>query len=87
LLYLSSLEEDGIEARKRFEAWGAGLKIYLDVDDLRILTREDLPEFVARVGGQLPSLTAGGKAEQTDSTFLRTATSLAALLIFSVKRD
>ena len=43
-LYLSTIDEcDRETARKRFESWRATVKVALDVDDLPILTSEDIP--------------------------------------------
>jgi hypothetical protein len=49
VLYLSSLDAVGLEARKQFEDWRAGLTIDLNFNGMPVLTREDLPQLVSRV--------------------------------------
>ncbi len=49
LLYLSSLDGDGVGAQTRFEKWCAGLPIDLDFDGLPILTLIDLSQILARI--------------------------------------
>jgi molybdopterin-guanine dinucleotide biosynthesis protein len=46
VLYLSSLNGDGVAARRQFEEWRSGLSIDLDFTALPIFTREDLPRFI-----------------------------------------
>lgn len=47
VLYLSSLTDDGVTARKRFDEWRTSLNMELDFDGCPILTREDLPRFIS----------------------------------------
>ena len=49
ILYLSSLDKDGGAARKQFAEWRASLRIELGIDGMPILTREDLPQLLARL--------------------------------------
>jgi molybdopterin-guanine dinucleotide biosynthesis protein len=49
LLYLSSLNTEGIAARKQFEEWRSSLTIDLDFNGLPIFTREDIPRFISRI--------------------------------------
>jgi len=49
VLYLSSLDADGLTARKQFAEWRQSLLIDLDFNGLPIFTREDLPQFLMRV--------------------------------------
>ncbi len=49
VLYLSSLDADGLTARKQFAEWRKSLVIDLDFNGLPIFTREDLPQFLMRV--------------------------------------
>jgi len=49
LLYLSSLDGDGVGAQTRFEKWRASLPIDLDFDGLPILTLIDLSQILARI--------------------------------------
>lgn len=49
VLYLSSLEEDAVSARKQFEEWKARLPIDLHFDGLPILTRDDIPQLVPQI--------------------------------------
>jgi molybdopterin-guanine dinucleotide biosynthesis protein len=49
VLYLSSLDADGIDARKQFELWRAGLTIDLNFNGMPVLTSEDLPQLVSQV--------------------------------------
>ena len=49
LLYLSSLDQNGLTARKQFEEWRAGLTVDLHLDRLPIFTREDLPQFISLI--------------------------------------
>jgi molybdopterin-guanine dinucleotide biosynthesis protein len=48
VLYLSSLDADGIEARKQFAAWRAGLTIDLNFNGMPVFTFEDLPRLVSQ---------------------------------------
>lgn len=49
LLYLSSLNADGLTACREFEEWSRNLAIDLDFNHLSIFTREDLPRFISVV--------------------------------------
>ncbi len=49
VLYLSSLETDGVEARKQFAAWRASLTIDLDFNGMPMFTRDDLPRFISLI--------------------------------------
>ena len=49
VLYLSSLNADCLTARKEFEEWTRNLAIDFDFKRLPILTRADLPRFIANV--------------------------------------
>ena len=49
VLYLSSLAEDGLSARKRFEEWRRSLTVDLPFDHLPIFTREDLPRLISQI--------------------------------------
>jgi len=49
VLYLSTLNGEGIAARRQFEEWRSSLTIDLDFDHLPIFTREDLPRLVSRI--------------------------------------
>jgi molybdopterin-guanine dinucleotide biosynthesis protein len=49
VVYLSSIDADGFDARKQFEEWRAGLALDLDFNRLPILTREDLPRLISRI--------------------------------------
>jgi molybdopterin-guanine dinucleotide biosynthesis protein len=48
-LYLSSLLDDGVEARRQFESWRAALPIDLEIQGLPILTREDISQLSATI--------------------------------------
>lgn len=60
LLYISSLDADGISARKQFREWRAGLKIDLDLQGLPILTHEDLLAIVERIHRHIVRTTTKG---------------------------
>jgi molybdopterin-guanine dinucleotide biosynthesis protein len=49
VLYLSSIDADGIATRKQFEEWRTGLAVDLDFNGLPVFTREDLPRLVSRI--------------------------------------
>ena len=49
VLYLSSLEADGVSARKQFEEWRARLTIDLHFDGLPIFTRDDISQLVPQI--------------------------------------
>jgi len=49
VLYLSSIDADGVAARKQFDEWRASLTIALDFNGLPIVTREDFPQVVSRI--------------------------------------
>jgi molybdopterin-guanine dinucleotide biosynthesis protein len=49
LLFLSSLDQDGIAARKQFAEFCAGLELNLHFDHLPIVTREDILQLVSRI--------------------------------------
>ena len=49
LLYLSSLDADGVTARRQFEEWRSSLTIDLDFNGLPIFTREHLPRFISYI--------------------------------------
>jgi molybdopterin-guanine dinucleotide biosynthesis protein len=48
-LYLSTLGSSGLTAKKQFEQFHAGLKIGLDLSDLRIIIREDFPLLLSTI--------------------------------------
>jgi molybdopterin-guanine dinucleotide biosynthesis protein len=48
-LYLSSLDADGNRARAQFHEWRVALAIDLNLDDLPIFTREDIPALLERI--------------------------------------
>ena len=48
-LYISSLDDDGVSARRQFDEWRAGLTVDLHLQDLPILTHSDLPRFVSQI--------------------------------------
>ena len=48
-LYLSSIDTDGLSARRQFEEFRARLAIDLDLSDLQILTHEDFPKLISRI--------------------------------------
>jgi molybdopterin-guanine dinucleotide biosynthesis protein len=48
-VYLSSLDGNDTQARKEFEEWRANLKINFDFNTPPILTRQDIPQLVARL--------------------------------------
>jgi len=52
-LYLSSLNKDGIAARRQFAEWRASLTIDLTCEDLPLLTGEDITEFVKCIAGRM----------------------------------
>jgi molybdopterin-guanine dinucleotide biosynthesis protein len=52
VLYLSSLNGDGIAARREFEEWQSSLTIDLDFNGIPIFTHEDLPRFVSCINQQ-----------------------------------
>jgi len=47
ILYLSSLNLDGIAARKQFDEWLSGLTVDLDFNGAPVFTREDLPRLIS----------------------------------------
>jgi molybdopterin-guanine dinucleotide biosynthesis protein len=49
LLYLTTLGATAKNAKKQFEEFRAGLSIDLDLDALRIITREDLPLLLSTI--------------------------------------
>jgi hypothetical protein len=49
LLYLSSLTQDGLSARKEFAKWRGSLAVDLHLDRLPIFTREDLPRLISQI--------------------------------------
>jgi molybdopterin-guanine dinucleotide biosynthesis protein len=49
LLYLSSLDDDGVTARKQFEDWRQGLSTEIDCHGLAVFTHEDLPRLISRI--------------------------------------
>ena len=49
VLFLSSLNGNGVAARRQFEEWRSNLTIPLDFDGLPVLTREDIPQFASRI--------------------------------------
>jgi hypothetical protein len=49
LLYLSSLEADGVTVRKQFEDWCKSLSIEIDFNGLPIFTHEDLPRLISHI--------------------------------------
>ncbi len=53
VLFLSSLRDDGVAARKEFEEWRANLRIPLNFVGLPILTREDLPQFTSYLNKEM----------------------------------
>jgi molybdopterin-guanine dinucleotide biosynthesis protein len=48
MLYLSSIDADGVTARKQFDEWRASLTFDLSFNALPIFTRDDLPQFTRR---------------------------------------
>jgi molybdopterin-guanine dinucleotide biosynthesis protein len=51
LVYISSLEADGAEARAQFEEWRNRLSIDLQFNGLDILTRENIPGLISLILG------------------------------------
>jgi hypothetical protein len=49
LLYLSSLDADGVTARKQFAEWRASLNINLDFDGIPVLTSDDLTQLLLQI--------------------------------------
>lgn len=49
LVYLSSLEANGVEARTQFESWRNNLSIGLQFKGLPIFTREDIPGLTSLI--------------------------------------
>lgn len=49
LLFLSSLNGDGLTARKQFNDWQLSLKIDLNFDGLPVFTQEDLPRLMSLI--------------------------------------
>jgi molybdopterin-guanine dinucleotide biosynthesis protein len=49
LLYLSTVNGQGANARLEFENWRASLAIDLDLDQLPLLTAEDLPQLIESI--------------------------------------
>jgi hypothetical protein len=64
LLYLSSIDMDGVTARRQFEEFRARLTIDLDLNDLPILTHEDLPTLISSIN-QCANLVEGAAALST----------------------
>lgn len=48
-LYLSSLDLDGLAARRQFERWRAVVSFNLDLNGLPAFTCEDIPQLVERI--------------------------------------
>lgn len=49
-MYLSTIDEaDGVTARARFDLWRAGLTTDLNLNGLPVLTRQDIPQLIARI--------------------------------------
>lgn len=67
ILYLSSLDGDGRVARKQFAEWRASLTIDLDFERIPILTREDLPQLLARLCAAPERPAQHPPAEEADS--------------------
>jgi molybdopterin-guanine dinucleotide biosynthesis protein len=49
VLYVSSLNRDSRRAREEFEAWRSNLPIHLELDDLPIVTSEDVPRLLQMI--------------------------------------
>jgi hypothetical protein len=49
LVYLSSLEVNGVEARTQFESWRNNLSVELQFKGLPIFTREDIPGLTSLI--------------------------------------
>lgn len=49
VLYLSSLNDDVMAARRQFGEWRSSLRIDIDFNGLPVFTREDVPEIIARI--------------------------------------
>jgi molybdopterin-guanine dinucleotide biosynthesis protein len=49
LLYLSSVNGQGANARLEFETWRASLAIDLDLDQLPLVTAQDLPQLIESI--------------------------------------
>jgi hypothetical protein len=49
VLYLSSLEEDGLSARKQFKEWQARVTIDLHCDGLPIFTRDEISQLLPQI--------------------------------------
>jgi len=49
LVYISSLEADGAEARAQFENWRNNLSIELQFNGLRVFTRENIPGLISLI--------------------------------------
>ena len=49
LVYISSLEADGAEARAQFESWRNNLSIDLQFNGLHIFTRENIPGLISLI--------------------------------------
>ena len=49
LVYISSLEADGAEARAQFENWRNNLSIDLQFNGLRVFTRENIPGLISLI--------------------------------------
>ena len=63
VVYLSSLDKNGSQARQEFEEWRASLTIDFDFDTLPALTREDIPQFVARLYQQQRGIKPSSRSE------------------------
>ena len=49
-IYLSIIDDsDAATARVRFEEWRAGLSIVMDLNDMPVFTKEDIPRLVERI--------------------------------------
>jgi hypothetical protein len=46
VLYLSTLNGNGLDARREFQDWRNGLTIDLELDGLPIITAEDIPDLI-----------------------------------------
>ncbi len=59
-LYLSTLDDcDSRTARARFNEWRAAAIIKINLDQIPVLTREDLPEMISRIETAIEQSTAG----------------------------
>jgi molybdopterin-guanine dinucleotide biosynthesis protein len=49
-IYLSTIDDaDGATARTQFDRWRAGLTTVMDLNDLTVFTKEDIPRLVERI--------------------------------------